>query len=145
IRQLAFVVKNIDETADAFCKLLGVEKPAVIHSGDPAITQVQYQGQPTEAKAKFLFLQTPLIEIELVEPEGDSPSTWNEHLNTEGEGVHHLAFVVDQLDEKIQKLENMGYPLIQRGNFYNQKGRYAYMDTRSDFKVIIELLEKWND
>ena len=145
VTQLAFVVKNLDQTADDFCTLLGVEKPAVIQSGDPATTQVVFRGQPTEAKAKFLFIQTPLIEIELIEPAEDSLSTWKEHLDTKGEGIHHIAFIVKKLDEKIEKLEKLGYPLIQRGDFWNQQGRYAYVDTRSDYKVIIELLEKLND
>ena len=47
------------------------------------------------------------------------------------------------MEEKIKLLEDMGYPVIQTGNFYNGKGRYAYMDTTSDFKVIIELLERF--
>lgn len=141
ITQLAFVVKDLEQTADHFCTLLGVEKPPIIHSGDPAITQVVYKGEETEAKAKFLFIQTPLIEIELIEP-ADSPSTWKEHLDREGEGIHHIAFVVDQLEKQAEKLQELGYPLIQKGNFWNKKGKYAYFDTRSDYKVIIELLEK---
>lgn len=144
ITQLAFVVKDIDRTADAFCTLLGVEKPPVLPSGSSDVTQVVYKGERTEGKAKFLFIQTPLIEIELIEP-ADSPSTWKEHLESKGEGIHHIAFVVDDLDEKVERLEKLGYPWIQRGNFWNNKGKYAYIDTRSDYKVIIELLEKFND
>lgn len=142
ITQLAIVVEDMEQTADAFCTLLGIEKPPVIHANDPAITQVVYRGEQTDAKAKFMFIQTPLLEIELVEPAADSPNIWNEHLDNEGEGIHHLAFVVKDLDEQIDKLKKLGYPLIQRGNFWNRKGRYAYLDTRSDLKVIIELLEK---
>ncbi|MBD8005138.1 VOC family protein [Bacillus norwichensis] len=142
VEQLAFVVKDLDAAADAYCKLLGVKKPEVIYSAPGELMNVIYKGEPTEAKSKYLFIDTPLIQIELIEP-GDSPSTWKDHLDTYGEGAHHISFVVNDMDEKIKMLEEMGYPVIQIGNFYNGKGRYAYMDTTSTFKVIIELLERF--
>nr|WP_258309225.1 VOC family protein [Cytobacillus oceanisediminis] len=60
-----------------------------------------------------------------------------------GEGVHHISFVVENFDGKIRLLKEMGFPVIQTGNCFNGKGRYAYMDTTSTFKVIIELLERY--
>ncbi|MDF2679775.1 MAG: hypothetical protein K0R47_965 [Brevibacillus sp.] len=142
LTQIAVVVKDLDAAADAYCSLLGVEKPNVLKEGPSEVTQVVFRGEPTEAKARFMFIKTPLIEIELIEP-GDSPSTWKEHLETRGEGVHHISFLVKNRDEKIAILEEKGYPVIQKGNFWNGKGRYAYMDTTSDYHVIIELLEKF--
>lgn len=142
LTQIAVVVKDLGAAADAYCSLLGVEKPNVLKEGPSDVTQVVFRGEQTEAKARFLFIKTPLIEIELIEP-GDSPSTWKEHLETQGEGVHHISFLVKNMDEKIAILEEKGYPVIQKGNFWNGKGRYAYMDTTSDYHVIIELLEKF--
>lgn len=142
--QIAVVVRDLDAAADAYCSLLGVEKPTVLKEGKPEVTQVVYRGEPTEAKCRFLFIKTPLIEIELIEP-GDSPSTWKEHLDTKGESVHHIAFLVKNLDEKVAELEAMGYPLIQKGYFFTGNGKYAYMDTVSDYHVIIELLERFEN
>jgi catechol 2,3-dioxygenase-like lactoylglutathione lyase family enzyme len=142
VEQLAFVVKDLDAAADAYCNFLGIEKPPVINAGPSEVTNVIYQGKPTEGKARTMFIDTPLIQIELIEP-GDSPSTWKHHLETYGEGVHHISFVVQDMKEKIKMLEEMGFPVIQTGNFYNGKGRYAYMDTTSTYKVIIELLERF--
>lgn len=143
VTQLAIVVKDIESAANAYSQLLGVEKPSPIPSGNPEVTQVYFRGEPTEAKAKFLFIQTPLIELELIEPL-DAPSTWKEHLETYGEGIHHISFEVDDLEDKIKLLNRFGYPVIQKGNFWNGKGRYAYMDTRKTYKVMIELLEKFD-
>jgi 4-hydroxyphenylpyruvate dioxygenase-like putative hemolysin len=113
-----------------------------VPSGPSDITQIVYRGQSAEAKARFMFIQTPLIEIELIEPT-DSPSTWKEHLKAKGEGIHHISFVVDNLDEKVKRMDKLGYPLIQKGNFWNGKEKYAYIDTTSTYKVIMELLEKF--
>ncbi len=90
-----------------------------------------------------MFIDTPLIQIELIEP-GDSPSTWKHHHERYGEGVHCISFVVKDMEEKMKMLEEMGYPVTQTGNFFNEKGRYAYMDTTSTYKVIIELLERFD-
>lgn len=140
--QIAVVVRDLDAAVDAYCSLLGVEKPTVLKEGKPEVTQVVYRGESTEAKCRFMFIQTPLIEIELIEP-GDSPSTWKDYLDTKGESVHHIAFLVKNLDEKVAELEAMGYPLIQKGYFFTGNGKYAYMDTVSDYHVIIELLERF--
>jgi 4-hydroxyphenylpyruvate dioxygenase-like putative hemolysin len=142
VTQLAIVVKNLDKAAEAYCTLLGVEKPNIVPSGASDITQIVYKGQRTEAKARFMFIQTPLIELELIEPT-DSPSAWKEHLETKGEGIHHISFVVNNLDDKVKLMDKLGYPLIQKGNFWNRKGKYAYIDTTSTYKVVIELLEKF--
>ncbi|WHY59606.1 VOC family protein [Cytobacillus firmus] len=142
VEQLAIVVKDLELAAEAYCKLLGADMPPIIQSGPSETTQVMFRGQPTEGKSRYMFINTPFIQIELIEP-GDSPSTWQEHLEKYGEGVHHISFVVDNLDEKVRLLEGMGYPVIQTGNFFNGKGRYAYMDTTSAFSVIIELLERY--
>ncbi|WP_066072011.1 VOC family protein [Neobacillus soli] len=142
VEQLSIVVKDLDAAAEAYCKLLGVEVPPVIQSGPSELTQVVFEREPTEAKSKYMFINTPLLQLELIEP-CDSPSTWKKHLETQGEGVHHISFVVNDIEEKVKLLEDMGYPVIQRGNFWNGKGRYAYMDTTSTYKVIIELLERF--
>ena len=142
VEQLAIVVKDLDAAAEAYCKLLGVEKPPIIQSGPRELTQVIFEGKPTEADSKYMFINTPLLQLELIEP-GDSPSTWKKHLETQGEGVHHISFVVNDFEEKVKLLEDQGYPVIQRGNFWNGKGRYAYLDTTSTYKVIIELLERF--
>jgi catechol 2,3-dioxygenase-like lactoylglutathione lyase family enzyme len=143
VEQLAIVVKDLEAAAEAYCNLLGVNEPEVIQSGPSKLTNVIFEGEPTEGDSKYLFINTPLLQIELIEP-GESPSTWKKHLETYGEGVHHISFVIKNMDEKIKLLEERGYPVIQTGNFYNGKGRYAYIDTTSDFKVIIELLERYD-
>lgn len=121
VEQLAIVVKDLYAAAEAYCKLLGVEKPQVIQSGPSELTKVVFEGEPTEGDSKYMFINTPLLQIELIEP-GKSPSTWKKHLKTHGEGVHHISFVIKNMEEKIKLLEDMGYPVIQTGNFYNGKG-----------------------
>jgi hypothetical protein len=43
------------------------------------------------------------------------------------------------MKEKIAALEGKQMPLLQKGEYTG--GRYAYIDTLKDLKVIVELLE----
>ena len=78
------------------------------------------------------------IQLELIEPDHNA-STWRESLDQNGEGPHHIAFVIEGMKEKIAALEREKMPLLQKGEYTG--GRYAYIDTLRDLKVIVELLE----
>ena len=78
------------------------------------------------------------LDIELIEPDTE-PSTWREHLDSRGEGVHHIAFVIDGMKQKVADLEAHGFPLQQKGEYTG--GRYAYIETAKTLKTIVELLE----
>lgn len=81
------------------------------------------------------------MRIELIEPD-HNPSTWRESLNEKGEGIHHIAFGIKGMKEKIELLKDNKMLLIQKGEFTG--GRYAYIDTFDELKVLVELLENDN-
>ena len=141
IAQLCFVVKDVEATRDSFCHMLGIEKTPILESPDPEVAKVNFKGEDTDAINRFTFIDTPRIQIELVEPDLSSPSTWQEHLEKYGESAHHIAFWVDSVDEKKALLNELGFPTIQEGFFFDGGGKYAYMDTTSEYHIIIELLE----
>lgn len=78
------------------------------------------------------------LQLELIEPD-EHPSTWREHLDKHGEGPHHIAFVVDGMKEIVASMEKNGMALVQKGEYTG--GRYAYMDTFKNLKIMLELLE----
>lgn len=136
--QVGIVVNDIEAASSAWADFFGVEKPQWRLTDEPEKTHIQYRGAPGKARAKLAFFDAGAINIELIEPNSE-PSTWREHLDTYGEGVHHIAFIVKGMKEKIIALENKNFNLIQKGEY--KGGRYAYMDTLKDLKVILELLE----
>ena len=106
------------------------------HRQDPR--RVQRPALP-RARAKLAFFHVgENLDIELIEPD-ETPSVWRNVLNEKGEGVHHIAFVVNGMKEKILALEGNGMKLLQRGEYTG--GRYAYIDCVDQLKTIVELLE----
>ena len=66
-------------------------------------------------------------------------SVWRESWDENGEGLHHVAFRVQGMDEMIRRGESQGMKLLQRGRWAT--GHYAYLDATESLHVIIELLE----
>ena len=137
--QVGILVHDIEKTSRDYANILGVEKPNWILTGPLEETQAEFRGKPCEARAKLAFFRVGgNLSLELIEPD-HNPSTWREDLDKNGEGVHHLAFIVNGMKQVIERLEKNGIPLIQKGEYTG--GRYAYMDSNEKFKTLIELLE----
>ena len=141
VTQIGFVVNDIEKTAQAFADFLGLEKPLIVITNVYDLAQTEYKGEPTQARAKQTFFKVgSTLDIELIEPDHE-PSTWRDYLDKKGEGVHHIAFIIKGMKEKIMLLGENGMPLLQRGEKRDRKGRYAYFDTVKELKTVIELLE----
>ena len=137
--QIGFVVNDIEKTSQAFADFLGVEKPQWSLTDTIDKTHGEFNGEPCPARAKLAFFHVgETLDIELIEPD-ETPSVWRNVLNEKGEGVHHIAFVVNGMKEKILALEGNGMKLLQRGEYTG--GRYAYIDCVDQLKTIVELLE----
>lgn len=138
ITQIGLLVHDIEKTSAAYATFFGVEKPNWFWTDTADVAQTEYRGGPTEARAKLAFFDMGSLQLELIEPD-HNPSTWRESLDKNGEGFHHIAFVIKGMKEKISLLEQGGMPLLQKGEYTG--GRYAYLDSFKDLKVLIELLE----
>jgi len=137
ICQVGLIVHDIERSSAAYADLLGVEVPewSLTDAYDSAHTE--YHDQPTTARAKLAFFNLGQVSLELIEPVG-APSTWREHLETHGEGVHHIAFHIQGMDEQLTILADKGMPAVQRGDYTG--GRYAYVDAVPQLGVVLELL-----
>jgi methylmalonyl-CoA epimerase len=138
--QIALVVKDIEKTSRAYADFLGVDVPQWFLTDSVDKAQTEFKGRSTPARAKLAFFQLKNITIELIEPVG-GPSTWQEFLDTQGEGVHHIAFEIKDMEEKIKQLEAKDMHLIQKGDY--EGGRYSYIDASSSLGVLLELLENF--
>jgi methylmalonyl-CoA/ethylmalonyl-CoA epimerase len=90
------------------------------------------------------LISTPIISmgevggivIELLQPT-EEESLIKEFYETRGEGVHHIAFLVDDIDKETEKLVGKGFKVI-----FNQKfgqGGCVFFDTGQVGGVWIEL------
>lgn len=138
VTQVAIVVADIEVKAKAWADVLGLPVPEISISDPVDVAQTEYEGQSTPARAKLAFFRLGQVSLELIEPI-DGPSTWRDQLDRHGESLHHIAFRVNGMQEKVAYLDARGIPLVQRGEFSG--GRYAYVDGTSRLGAVLELLE----
>lgn len=140
--QIGMVVRDVEKTGQAFADFFGIERPPVVGSGADEIVKAEVFGERSDASCKMMFFDTPSVQIELIEPD-EKPSVWRNILEEKGEGLHHIAFQVKDAEGKMKTLAKKGYETMQKGNYGDGSGMYAYIDTRKDLKLIIELLESF--
>ncbi|HVP18720.1 MAG TPA: VOC family protein [Spirochaetia bacterium] len=139
VTQIGVLVNDIEAAARAWADFLGVEIPPITTTDGYEKSQARFRGKATTARARLAFFDVgPWLQLELIQPDREQ-STWREALDQKGEGVHHIAFEVKGMKEKLSALEGAGMQLLQSGEYAG--GRYAYVDGSRDLKVIIELLE----
>ncbi len=138
VAQIGILVHDIEKTAKVYSEFLGVE-PKFVTTDAYNQAETNYLGSPSEARAKLAFFSVgPSLDIELIEPD-EHPSTWRHDLDKNGEGIHHIAFFIKGMDEKVMVLNQKNMPLLQRGKYTG--GEYSYIDATDDLKIVLELLE----
>lgn len=141
--QVGYVVHDIETTKRMFAALLGVDVPDTVECGSAA-AETEYLGKPApDAKSKLAFFNLKSgVQLELIEP-NEYPSTWHDDLARKGEGIHHIAFQVKDMDQVVAKCEEAGMTVLQKGFYDDRSGRYVYLDGNNDYKCVIELLESF--
>ena len=144
VTQVGFIVRDIEAAKRKFAQFFGVEAPVHFDGGKFEITGTTVNGQPApDANCLLAFFDAgPNVQIELIQPNGVK-STWQDFLDEHGEGIHHIAFQVKGMDEKLLACENFGLKTVQRGKYGDGSGEYAYLDATTDLKCIVELLENY--
>jgi len=139
--QVGIIVDDIEKEVATWSELLGLEEvPGISIASGHDSRPTMYRGLPTNATAKLAFFHLDNITIELIEPDG-KPSTWQEFLDNNGPGIHHIAFNVPEMDAAVESLDKFGIEEVQHGGWGT--GEYSYVDGGEKLSLIIELLEHY--
>lgn len=95
-----------------------------------------------EQKVKVGFLPIGDTEVELLEStEEDGPIA--KFIEKRGEGIQHIAYRVDNIEEAIAELQAKGIRMIDEKPRYGAGGaKIAFLHPKSTFGVLIELCER---
>ena len=138
IVQVGIVVADLEAASQHYAAVFGLPLPPIAETRSREETGITYRGKPTEARARLAFFRMGQVAIELIEPM-DGPSTWRDHLEAHGPGVHHIAFQVPSMEQALAHLTEHRIEVVQQASF--RSGRYAYLDSREALSVMLELLE----
>jgi len=136
ICQIAIVVRDIEKTAGRFSEILGMPKPKVFTLPPAEEAHTRFRGKPTRTQAKLAVFDLGAVVLELTEPDSE-PSSWKEFLDTRGEGVHHIGFMVDDLASTLDSLARKGMPERHSGDYPG--GRYVFVESAEQLGVLLNL------
>jgi catechol 2,3-dioxygenase-like lactoylglutathione lyase family enzyme len=140
--QVGFIVKDVEASARKYAAMFGLPTPPIIETPGFDKARTTVAGSPSEATAKLAFFQMGQLTIELIEPD-EKPSVWRDFLEQNGEGVHHIAFRVDDTKTTEAALAGKGIKTQQQGLFVDGSGIYTYVDSAAQLGVMVELLERF--
>ena len=128
IDHIGIAVKSIEEAKKLYEALLGLK-----------VTETEVV---EEQKVKVAFLPTGDSEVELLEstdPEGPVAK----YIAAKGEGVQHIAFRVENIEESLAALKEAGVRLIDEKPRRGAGGaKIAFLHPKETHGTLIELCER---
>jgi methylmalonyl-CoA/ethylmalonyl-CoA epimerase len=127
IEHIGIAVSNLDSAIEIFEKILG----------QPCYNIEEVADQ----KVKTAFFRVGETKIELLQstdPEGPI----GKFIEKKGEGLHHIAFAVEGIEEKLQDANALGIRLIDNQPRKGAEGlEIAFLHPKSTNGVLVELCE----
>ena len=127
IEHIGIAVKSIEEQLPYYENILGLKC---------------YNIETVEdQKVKTAFFKVGNTKIELLEATSED-STIAKFIEKRGEGVHHIAYATNNLDEALKEAESKGVRLIDKVGRPGAEGlTIAFLHPKSTGSVLTELCE----
>ena len=137
VQQVCIVVKDIDRAIEYYTSTFGM---GPFRTSDVDMEGVLLRGKPISTRIKVAFAESGPLQIELIQPV-EGKNIYTEFLDSKGEGLHHLAFQVNDLDAMLAKLAKEGIEPIWHQRLPQFGIAFAYLNTDRIGGVIFELIE----
>jgi hypothetical protein len=136
VMQVAYVVRDLEDAMRRHWEVFGMG-PWHIYTFEPGkVGNYFYRGQPATHTCFIAVTFGDTTQVELIQPISGR-SIYDEHLETKGEGLHHVKLFYADCAGAVRDFERRGYPVIQCGRI--DEDEHYYLDTERDFGSVIEL------
>jgi methylmalonyl-CoA/ethylmalonyl-CoA epimerase len=130
IEHLGIAVNSLEEAIPYYENMLGLKCYAVEEVADQKVKT-----------AFFKIGQTKIELLESTDPEGPI----GKHIAKRGQGIHHMAFAVEGIEESLNEMAEKGIQLIDKTPRKGAEGLdIAFLHPKSTFGVLTELCENNN-
>jgi methylmalonyl-CoA/ethylmalonyl-CoA epimerase len=124
IEHIGIAVSNLEEAVSYYEQVLGLECYAI--------------EEVKEQKVRTAFFRVGETKIELLEStEADGPV--GKFIEKRGQGIHHIAFAMDDTDQALKEAEAKGVQLIDKSSRKGAEGlKIGFLHPKSTFGVLTE-------
>lgn len=127
ISHIGIAVKNVGEAVKLYSEILGLK--------------VESFEEIAEQKVKIAFIPIGESRIELLEST-DPTGSIAKFIETRGEGIHHIAVEVDNIDAELEKIKSKGLKLIdEKPRIGAHHTKIAFIHPKSVSGVLLELCQ----
>jgi len=128
IEHIGIAVKNLELSNQLYAKLLGTK---------------HYKTEFVDSESvKTSFFKVGENKIELLQATNPE-SAIAKYINKKGEGVHHVAFEVENIKAEIKRLINEGFELIDNTPKLGADNKIiAFLHPKSSGGVLVELCQE---
>lgn len=138
IRQLGYVVPDIEEAMAYWSKTLGVG-PWFYNPRVP-IVNYRYRGEAYEPHNSVALANSGYVQVELIQTCNDVPSMYRDFQQAGRTGLQHIAYWTSDYDADLARLLKEGFQPVMSGEV-GERGRFVYFDTEYHPGTVIELSE----
>ena len=125
VRQLAYVVPDIEAAMDHWSRVLGVG-PWYYNPRVP-IRNYRFRGEAYEPHNSVALANSGPLQIELLQTRNDVPSMYREFREAGHQGAQHLAYWTENFDADLDRLQSQGFTVAMSGEV-GERGRFVYFD-----------------
>lgn len=140
VDHVGIVVADADGEAEKLRAGFGAQ---IVNKVTIDFPEAAYKGGTLAYSAYFVFVDLGNVKIEFIQPEADKPSPYLDFLTERGNQAHHLAFLVENAEERLQKLQesNPGIEVVVRAKAgTGDGGRMVYVEGAIS-GILVELAE----
>jgi|SRR5690606_18212319 len=138
IRQLGYVVKDIEAAMEYWSNTLGVG-PWYYNPKVP-IKNYRYRDESHEPHNSVALANSGFVQVELIQCRNDVPSMYRDFLQAGNTGLQHVAYWTESYDDDLARLLAQGFRPVMSGEV-GERGRFVYFDTEYHPGTVIELSE----
>ncbi len=136
VSQIGIVVRDMEKTINNYSEIFGISFPKIFF---PEYFNLVYRGKPGNFRIKVAVGMMGKLEMELIQVlEGES--LYQEFLEKNGEGLHHVGFDVENVWERAEALQKLGIDVLLKGE--RAGARFAYMNTQRIVGIIVEFYHR---
>ena len=137
LSQVSFIVKDVDAMVKLYYDVYGIGPWKTWIFSPENVNDMQIFGKNLGYKMRVAVSLINGVEFELIQPL-DDVSIYAKFLKEQGEGFHHVAYIVDEYDKKMEYMKSIGVKVSMSGVWLG-KHSWVYLTTDEDLKQIVEL------
>ncbi len=139
VRQLGYVVENLDKAVEAWTEHLGVGPWMIMRNIE---LHSVFRGVPSRPTIDLALSYRGEVQIELIHQTNTANSPYRAFYDKGHYGLHHIAFLVEDIDGAVASGQAAGLKVACDINMPAGGGHYVYFDSAvPGEQTYIELLQ----